>query len=853
MDRKATLFHGQTRFATSDVPTAPCVPAIRIAVEKWRAGGYDGTSGSTRVLLNHWFRRDHIDSNGRPFAYHRAQREAIETLIYLYEVVRVRRLKTLVENFAGRNRAIRLLQHDDIARYCVKMATGVGKTKVMALSIVWHYFNSVIEGNTDFAKTTLLVAPNLIVFERLKTDFELGRIFRVDPLVPPELADDWEFECHVRGEGERSNSRGSLFLTNIQQLYKEEVPPPSSTDPLETMLGPQPPPSLADFRSFADQIVRMPGPLLLLNDEAHHIHDEKSEWNEVIRRLNTSVRGGIAAELDFSATPRYAEGGLFSWTVFDYPLREAIADGIVKRPVKGITREVGEGKSAIASRRYSAYLTAGVERWKEYRSQLARLGKRPILFIMLSSTAEADDVGDYLRSHYPAEFGGIRLQVIHTDRNGEVSADNLELARQTVREVDDPASPVNAIVSVLMLREGWDVQNVTVVVGLRPYSAKAKILPEQTIGRGLRLMFRDLGRSEHFVERVDIIGNRAFMQFVDELDREEGLALETFRVGADKLEVVTVFPVAEKGEYDIEIPLLSPALVRKRTLASEIESLDIMTFDSPPIPMRGEGAEASTFRYLGYDLLTLEKLVDRRYYLPEPQTSQEVIAYYAKRISEELRLPGQFAALVPKVREFLELKAFGLRIDIDTPEMLKILGSNPVQYVTIDQFVKGLRRVVTERKDPELIGPGVRLSQTEPFPFSRETFAAHKSVFNLVACANPFEKEFAEFLDQSEDVQSFAKIPERLGFSVEYTDSVANLRHYFPDFVVATTEGSRYLVETKGREDIDVAYKDRAASNWCANATRLTGVKWVYLKVQQAEWKKLRPESFEELLVLSRT
>ena len=65
-------------------------------------------------------------------------------------------------------------------------------------------------------------------------------------------------------------------------------------------------------------------------------------------------------------------------------------------------------------------------------------------------------------------------EVIHTDKSGEISKKDLDVARKAVREVDDEQSPINAIVSVLMLREGWDVQNVTVVVGLRPYTAKAK-------------------------------------------------------------------------------------------------------------------------------------------------------------------------------------------------------------------------------------------------------------------------------------------------------------------------------------------------------------------------------------------
>ena len=838
----------QARFAASEVPTAPCVPAIRLAVEKWRSGGYDGTTGTTRVLLNHWFRRDHLLPDGTPFAYHKAQREAIETIVYLYESARVRRLKNLLETYSGRAGALRLLQHDDYARYCIKMATGSGKTKVMALAIAWQYLNAVLEPDTDFAKTFLVVAPNLIVYERLRSDFEAGQVFKTDPVVPPEFADDWDLECYVRGEGDRGTPHGALFLTNIQQLYERQ--PPSGSNPLQELLGPRMAGAMLESESFAGRILRLGGPIMFLNDEAHHTHDEESEWNGVLRQIATKVSKGVAAQLDFSATPRYGEGGLFTWTVFDYPLRDAIADGIVKRPVKGITREASEAKTPVASRRYAAYLTAGIERWKEYWHQLARLKKRPILFVMLANTKEADDVGEYLRTHYPAEFGGEKLQVIHTDRAGEVSDLDLQRARDTIRRVDDPSNPVNAIVSVLMLREGWDVRNVTVVVGLRPYTAKANILPEQTIGRGLRLMFREASVAEGFVERVDIIGNRAFIDFVDALDKKEGVALETFRVGIDKLEIVTIQPQDKRAEYDIEIPLLTPALVRKKSLATEIASIDVDGFDNPPIPLRGDQAEAKTFRYLGYDLLTLEKLVDRRYFIPEPQTSQEVIAYYSKRIAEEIKLPAQFAAIVPKVRAFLEEKAFGRPVNLDSPEVLKALGSNPVQYVTVDQFVKALRKVITEERVPELVGRGLRLSETEPFPYSRDTYPAKKCVFNLVPCANPFEREFAKFLDEAEDVTAFAKLPERLGFSIEYIDSVANLRHYFPDFVVVTADGAHHLVETKGREDVDVAHKDRAASNWCQNASQLTKLDWSYAKVPQSEWKKLKPERFEDLAIL---
>src|SRR5439155_1422910 len=121
--------------------TAPCVPAIREAVKAWREKGYKGATETTSELLNHWFKNDHRLNNGRQFLYHYFQREAIETLIYLWEVEKVRRPTELLKNYA-RDLNLRLPTHDDFVRYAVKMATGSGKTKVMSLAIVWQYLNA---------------------------------------------------------------------------------------------------------------------------------------------------------------------------------------------------------------------------------------------------------------------------------------------------------------------------------------------------------------------------------------------------------------------------------------------------------------------------------------------------------------------------------------------------------------------------------------------------------------------------------------------------------------------------------------------------------------------------------------
>ncbi len=846
MARKRKQNPDQLGLLEARVATAPCVPGIREKVTAWRDGGYKGVTDTTRLLLNYWFSTDHRLRNGGKFAYHLFQREAVETLVYLYEAAKVRRHKTLVETFATRS-DLRLLQYDDFARYCVKMATGSGKTKVMSLAVAWQFLNAVAEARDDFAKTFLLIAPNVIVFERLRTDFEGGRIFRADPIIPPELEIFWrDFQCYMRGESERASSLGALYLTNIQQFYERATNGGDEPAEMTAVLGQKPPAQKFAIEDFDKRIVSRGGPVVVLNDEAHHTHDEESEWNKMIRALHADISGGLAAQLDFTATPRHSKGQLFSWTVFDYPLKQAIIDNVVKRPLKGIAQGISEQRSDVASTRYEAYLAAGVERWKEYREQLSPLGKKPVLFVMMNDTDDADDVGDWLKKKYPSEFGGDKLRIIHTDKSGEVSKKDLDESRKICREIDDEKSPVNCIVSVLMLREGWDVQSVTVIVGLRPYTSKANILPEQTVGRGLRLMFRG---GSGYTERVDVIGNKTFIEFVEQLEREEDIELETFKIG-DKVHIVTIAPDPQKQDKDIAIPVLSPILTRKKSLAEEIAELDVSAFNCPVLPRKDDDSAAKTFRYEGYDIITLQKLVEREYSIPPPQTAEEVIGYYARRIAQDVKLPSQFAALAPKVREFLETKAFGARVALNEPAMIRAISSNVAYYVTVNTFADALRKMVIAELEPQILHGGRLLSETPPFPWSRATIAADKSVFNLVPCHNEFEREFARFLQKADDVDRFAKLPEQFGFAIEYTDSVSNLRYYEPDFVVLTKEGTHYIAETKGLEDVNVANKDRAAHLWCENTTRLTGKPWAYVKILQTAYKQLQPTRFEDLLVL---
>ena len=372
---------GEIKVVMSEVGTAPCVPAIRSAVKEWvgsepRYTKPEGCTETSKALLNHWFRSDHRLQNGVKFEYNDAQREAMETIIYLYEVAKVYRQKTLLERYAIPSKPLELLQHDDFPRYCFKMATGSRKTKVMSLIVAWQYFNALLEKSSGYSKTFLVIAPNVIVFDRLKLDFGGGKIFHVDPVIPPEFVNMWDFECYARGEAERAQSGGALYLTNIQQLYDRAQPEDDEPEEISNVLGHKPAP--VEIEDFFPRILRRNGPVSVINDEAHHTHDEDLKWNDFIRDLHSKIQGGVGAQFDFSATPRFSQGSLFSWTVYDYPLKRAILDGIVKRPLKGIASGMQEARSDIASTKFRAYLTAGVERWREYREQLKSLKKKPI-------------------------------------------------------------------------------------------------------------------------------------------------------------------------------------------------------------------------------------------------------------------------------------------------------------------------------------------------------------------------------------------------------------------------------------------------------------------------------------------
>ena len=828
-------------------PTAAeFVPRIREAVDGWRAQNYEGASDTTRRLLEFWFLEQHMTSRGE-FVYYFCQREAVETLVYLYEVAKAHRLIDLMQKF-GQRALFYDPTTDRFPRYVFKMATGSGKTNVMALAVVWSYFHSLRESGSTLPKTFLLIAPNVIVFERLKKDFGDGRIFHEDPLVPPEWKQDWQMSVILRDDPTPSSTIGTIYLTNVQRLY-ERGNNGDFDNPVEALLGPRPKQQVQlTTQELLDRIVSH-GELLVLNDEAHHLHLDDLVWNQRIVAMDERLRAGgakgLAAQLDFTATPKTQQGRLFTEVVVDYPVAQAIDDGIVKRPILG---EIGgdvEIPSDDASIKWRQRIDAGVAKWREFAEELQKSGKKPVLFIMTEDTKAADQIADDLQARYPDLAG--KVLNIHTNRRGDVVETKSNLPyidelRQAARQVDSDANPYKAIVSVLMLREGWDVRNVVVIVPLRPYTAKANILPEQTLGRGLRLMQAPgTGWDEHVI----VIDHEAFRDFWDKELKEEGLEIERRRVEALPKPPETILVDQAKLQFDLEIPQLSPALTRSAARLSDLtlESLPKRLLPAPT----GDRVAEETIHYTGRDMLTKEIVEEQDLVIPLPDRPDGVIAYFTNMILRYAHLPARFAELAPVVTEYLTKGLFKQAVSLDDPRVIKRLSESDARQTVISAFVDAIHKLTIEPLPVRVSQPPIKVSSTSAFPRSGETYRGAKTVFNLVACDSHYEALFASFLDRASDVAAYAKNADQMHFFIEYIASGGGIRYYYPDFIVRTTDGDNFLVETKGWEDVEVPIKDDRARKWCHDVTNLTGEPWYYVKVPKIVFDGTTAATFDGL------
>lgn len=848
------------------------VNQVRKDVDIWRTNGYKtpaGISSTSLRLLEWWFDETHHYEDGIEFKYYFAQREAIETAIFLYEVKKLRDTADLVLRYmdpeaykddlfttrkkieeTARDKRIltrvvpetglvaqQELPQPDHYRYAIKMATGSGKTLVMAMAVVWSYFHKKFEKDSPLSESFLIIAPNVIVFERLREDFENGKIFHKWDLIPHEWKHDWQMTFIMRGESRKTSTEGTLYLTNIHQLY-EGRDGSGEDDPVNRLLGPKPKDSTGSWQEDMLDRIKEHKDLFVINDEAHHVHDTELEWYKVILNLQKNLvdefGSKLSLQLDFTATPKDQNGTFFPWILCDYPLAQAIEDRIVKAPlIVHQTDKADPEKYSRASVAYADWINIAISRWKEHYAAYSKVGSKPVLFIMAENTKDADDIYDSLKQK--AEFKGKkRLLLIHTKKTGEVTEKHLDTAREAARSIDLPNNKIRAIVSVLMLREGWDVRNVSVVLGLRPFTAKANILPEQSVGRGLRLM-KNVGPD--YTQIVEIIGTKKFEEFV------KGLEVEGVGVGITKEPPplgVHIYPMKIKAKYDIEIPILTPTHTR------EFNALDTSILKGLQSNPRGLKLTVEPVKEVTLVETITEKIMAQKQVtidtgLPE---INEILSHLTTRVCKEARIDGQFAVVYPLVKKYIKDIFFGQKIDMEHEKFRRLLTDARNVNEIVSTLAEKIGKVSITKTTSKLKSESLCLLEIDGFYWRRDWTELDKTVFNITPCFNDFEKHFAKFLDEAKDITKFAKLAETYTkFSIEYLNSKGAIAYYYPDFVAEQKkiDGSitMWLIETKGWEHADILLKDARASEWCQDASKLAGIKWQYLKVKYTDYMVL--------------
>jgi type III restriction enzyme len=301
---------------------------LRDEVREWRVAGYPGTAVVTRRLLEWWFERDEERrALGRRFFF--CQQEAVETVIYLYEV-------------QGRRR---MPETGDLLRYALKLATGAGKTVVMAMIVTWATLHKTKVSGSSLAANFLVLVPNLTVRDRvegtprgdgLNTAGEQN-LYDAFDTVPPEYREDFQPNLLVRNwqsiqlESKRSDWIGDEIIEEgrfIPQSVLRAMRRRAGQDPnapIRRLLG-----------GWRDVVV--------INDEAHHVYGEKRtrkgedpeyiKWSKILERISKATR--VSLVLDLSATPWYGsgspkpEGTLYEWLVSDFSVYDAFESGLVK-------------------------------------------------------------------------------------------------------------------------------------------------------------------------------------------------------------------------------------------------------------------------------------------------------------------------------------------------------------------------------------------------------------------------------------------------------------------------------------------------------------------------------------------
>ncbi len=911
---------------------------------------------TTRELLTYWFNPSHTEVRGANF--HEGQRQAILNAIYMHEVVKAPNIFEAYQHIApdlllGKDLDMKGLQKDKYAhqKYCIKMATGTGKTWVMQALLVWQYLNAKNSEEGNFTKNFLIVAPGLIVYERLLDaflgkerengegrDFATSDLHGMQELFLPEQYRQPVFgfvqSSVVAKEeiGKKSLGDGMIAITNWHLLCGaeeelEEAEQTAETDPVAILKSiPRPGKSAGNDLSVLDsqgggevlRFLRDLPDLVAFNDEAHHIHEmtHKGEVTEVEwqKSLITIAEPKLShfIQIDFSATP-YNQAGqdkvFFPHIIADFELKKAIQLGLVKTLVLDRRKEIAameldfkaerdeEGNVIGISEGQRVMLRAGLKKLRILEEDFTKImiKKYPKMLVVCEDTNVVPFVHEFLRAEGMTEEDVLE---VHSSKKGEVTADEWQEIKGRLFRLDSHSAP-KVVVSVLMLREGFDVNNICVIVPLR--SSKSAILLEQTIGRGLRIMWRDQefqdekeeNRRMLLVERttpknyfdiLSIVEHPAFLGFYEELMKEGliGMDERDIEAGEDVTgDIITVGLREGYERFDFQFPIIiREAEEVMKTLELVPESLAPLEWPSLEklMTMVGKGemfvSEEATqgTRFGDYSVHGgvmsatsyndyLSRLVNRVSILLQEPVSKKA---HARSKTKYPAMQVNLASIAGLVDAYIRHRLFNQEFMPLQDENWKVLLTEHVS----NHVIRELAIFVTRMQETEAKGGSevILRSVSEVSQIRmREEYAINtvRTIYEKTSYPSNkggFEKRFIEFADRCASVQAFVKL-------LPYAHNFVRLRYikedglaasYYPDFLVRCGNEHIYMVETKAEDQLNhpnVLRKQASAMHWAEKVNKLPPEKrdnadWEYVLIGENAFDSWvnRGASLQELL-----
>lgn len=902
-----------------------------IGLENGVADITDLVTPTTAELLHWWFDEDACTA--RCLNFHRGQRQAILNTIVAHEVLAATNLKNLYQQavpdalLTGTRLAEVSQDKHRHPKYCLKMATGTGKTWVLQALLIWQLLNknAALEERLDdvrFTRHFLVVAPGLIVYERLLDafcgkenggvrDFASSDIAQCAELFIPEHHRDTVFSfirgnvCNKTEIGLKTTGNGMIAIANwhLLQTAGEEIinetdvdAPGATFDPrtvVNAVLPLTPGKATGNNLDVLDRRFARGGvlnyladlkELLVFNDEAHHIHEFRREgetteveWQQSLTRI-AKDKGQRFVQVDFSATPYNDVGSgrnrrkvYFPHIIVDFDLKTAMRQGLVKSLVLDKRKEIGalpleftaerdHDGNPVLSNGQRVMLRAGLQKLRKLEADFAGIDplRYPKMLVVCEDTTVSPLVAAFFRDEGLTED---EVMAIDSGRKQELGEKEWATTRERLFSVDRHATP-RVIISVLMLREGFDVNNICVIVPLR--SSQAQILLEQTIGRGLRLMWRDAEFSDSkrenreriaagqepnsLIDILSIIEHPAFQSFYNEL-MQEGLVGSTSEAGDTASGVGDLISVGLREDYEV-FDFAIPFILRETEEGLEHQTLEIdaLTPFSALTLTQLQGLLGKGDVFISQDLQSSTLFGDYRVdgVVMNVAGYNDFLSRLTRRISQALSQPlpksNKIAAhlanpylqvntaeLASWLDQYIRKRLFATKFEPLNNENWRVLLLQPV----IDHITKVIALALIEAEERPLVGDSeVRyrfLSEIAKLTM-RESYSLETKKCIYPRLPYPtrnggLEKALIEWANADSNVQAFCKISEnRHDFArLRYVKENGLPAFYSPDFLLRTCKAV-YLVETKAQEQVsspNVQRKLKAAAAWCARINAL--------------------------------